>query len=151
MESPWVLGLGQRIIRYADDFVTALAQESDVRKVFEVLPKRYARWGLSLHTEKRRLGPFGRPTGEPKDERPTDGQRPGSFDLLGFTHPWKVSPKGSWVITRKTSSGLRLRASRIYPDLCTSGSVGGRDGQPPGLPDTDSDGAELQAREPTVV
>ncbi|MBZ5589017.1 MAG: group II intron reverse transcriptase/maturase [Acidobacteriia bacterium] len=106
------------LIRYADDFVIACAQESDARRVFDVLPKRFARYGLSLHPEKTRLVPFGRPVVAPNNERPTDGQRPGSFDLLGFTHFWKVSRKGSWVIARKTAKRRFARAVRKVTQWC---------------------------------
>lgn len=106
------------LIRYADDFVIAFAQESDARRVFEVLPKRFARYGLSLHPEKTRLVLFGRPTGKPREERPTDGERPGSFDLLGFTHFWKVSRKGNWVIARKTAKGRLARAVKKVTQWC---------------------------------
>jgi RNA-directed DNA polymerase len=106
------------LIRYADDAVIAFAQESDARKVFEVLPKRFARYGLNLHPEKTRLVPFGQPKGKPTDPRPTGGQRPGSFDLLGFTHFWKVSRKGSWVIARKTAKSRFARAVKRITQWC---------------------------------
>jgi RNA-directed DNA polymerase len=106
------------LIRYADDFVIGFAHESDAKRVFEVLPKRFARYGLSLHPEKTRLVPFGQPKGKPTDQRPTGGQGPGSFDLLGFTHFWKVSRKGSWVIARKTAKSRLARAVKKITQWC---------------------------------
>ena len=97
------------LIRYADDFVIAFALESDARRVFEVLPKRFERYGLQLHPEKTRLVPFG---------RPKDGTRPGTFDLLGFTHFWRVSRKGNWVIARKTAKGRLARALHRITQWC---------------------------------
>ena len=105
------------LIRYADDFVVAFAHERDARKVFEVLPKRFARYGLSLHPEKTRLVPFGRPQGKAPQQR-AKGEGPGTFDLLGFTHFWKVSRKGSWVIARKTAKSRFARAVKKITQWC---------------------------------
>jgi group II intron reverse transcriptase/maturase len=102
------------LIRYADDFVIVFEQESDALRVWEVLPKRFEKYGLRLHPEKTRLVPFTRPKGKPGDGRPRGGDCPGSFDLLGFTHFWAPSRKGNWVIQRKTAkSRLRRAAVRI--------------------------------------
>jgi RNA-directed DNA polymerase len=97
------------LIRFADDFAIGFSLESDARRVFEVLPKRFERYGLQLHPEKTRLVPFGRPRG---------GTRPGTFDLLGFTHYWKLSRKGNWVIARKTAKGRLARALHRITQWC---------------------------------
>src|SRR5438876_5090154 len=49
------------LIRYADDFVMGFACEEDARQVLDVLPKRFGRYGLTLHPDKTRLVPFCRP------------------------------------------------------------------------------------------
>jgi group II intron reverse transcriptase/maturase len=74
------------LIRYADDFVMGFSQEEDARRVLAVLPKRFAKYGLTIHPEKTRLVPFQRPDRQP--HQPDTGRResPGTFDLLGFTH-----------------------------------------------------------------
>ncbi|HWT78300.1 MAG TPA: reverse transcriptase domain-containing protein, partial [Candidatus Methylomirabilis sp.] len=46
------------LIRYADDFVMGFTREEDARRVLDVLPKRFAKYGLALHPEKTRLVPF---------------------------------------------------------------------------------------------
>src|SRR5215470_19356756 len=46
------------LIRYADDFVIGFQDEADARRVQEVLPKRFGKYGLTLHPEKTRLVPF---------------------------------------------------------------------------------------------
>ena len=46
------------IVRFADDAVMGFATEQDAQRVMEVLPKRFARFGLTLHPEKTRLVPF---------------------------------------------------------------------------------------------
>jgi group II intron reverse transcriptase/maturase len=89
-----------RLFRYADDAVIVFANEKDARRVYEVLPKRFAKYGLTLHPDKTRLIEFRRPTRGPKDD---DRQRPATFDLLGFTHFWGKSRPGNWVVKRKTA------------------------------------------------
>ena len=49
------------LIRYADDFVIGFTNEEDARRVLEVLPKRFARYGLTVHPDKTRLVPFRSP------------------------------------------------------------------------------------------
>jgi RNA-directed DNA polymerase len=43
------------LIRYADDAVLVFEVESDARRVLDVLPKRFGKYGLILHPEKTRL------------------------------------------------------------------------------------------------
>ena len=49
------------LIRYADDFVIGFTDESDARRVLEVLPKRFGSYGLTIHPDKTRLVEFRRP------------------------------------------------------------------------------------------
>jgi RNA-directed DNA polymerase len=55
------LGGRATLIRYADDLVFIFAYERDARRVLDVLPKRLAKYGLTLHPEKTRLVNFERP------------------------------------------------------------------------------------------
>ncbi|MBC7172046.1 MAG: group II intron reverse transcriptase/maturase, partial [Polyangiaceae bacterium] len=55
------MGGRAEIIRYADDFVVVCEWEDDARRVLDVLPKRFARFGLRLHPDKTRLVRFERP------------------------------------------------------------------------------------------
>jgi len=95
------------LVRFADDFILGFQRKEDAEKVYRVLFKRFDKYGLSLHPEKTRLVPFGRPE-VTKDDR---GHRPGpkTFDFLGFTHYWGKSQAGRWVIRRKT---MRKRFTR---------------------------------------
>lgn len=106
-------------VRFADDFVIAFALECDARRIFEVLPKRFGRFGLTLHPEKTRLVRFYQPergsTGKGCDHR---GGTPGSFDLLGFTHSWQRSRRGNWVVKRKTATSRFRRALKRVADWC---------------------------------
>jgi len=49
------------LVRYADDVVIIFGNEQDARRVFDVLPKRFAKYGLTLHPQKTRLVDFRRP------------------------------------------------------------------------------------------
>jgi RNA-directed DNA polymerase len=98
------------LIRYADDAVLGFSQEEDARRVLAVLPKRFGKYGLSLHPEKTRLVEFRRPPRGGGPRGPVDSRRPGTFDLLGFTHYWAKSQRGNWVIKRKTATDRLSRA-----------------------------------------
>jgi group II intron reverse transcriptase/maturase len=102
------------LVRFADDFVIAFSNEEDARRVLEVLPKRFARYGLTVHPEKTRLVRFVRP--DPEDRG--DGTGSGSFDLLGFTHFWTRSVKGHWVVKRGTSKSRFSRALKAVDRWC---------------------------------
>ncbi len=100
------------LIRYADDAVLAFESEVDARRMMDVLPKRFGKYGLTLHPEKTRLLPFKRPhLGAPKSDNDT-------FDLLGFTHYWTKSSKGFWVIKRKTAKSRFHRALKRVTEWC---------------------------------
>ena len=105
------------LVRYADDFVMGFACEEDARRVLEVLPKRFGKYGLTLHPDKTRLVRFIRP-----DRLPSDAGTPeacsGSFDFLGFTHLWSRSKKGVWVVKRKTARSRFRRALQRVSDWC---------------------------------
>jgi RNA-directed DNA polymerase len=91
------------LIRYADDFVIGFAREEDAYRVMDVLPKRFAKYGLTVHPDKTRLVRFSRPP-----QAGLRAERPETFDFLGFTHYWGKSHRGNWVLKRKTASS-RLR------------------------------------------
>jgi RNA-directed DNA polymerase len=95
------------LVRFADDFIMGFQNKEDAEKVYRVLFKRFDKYGLSLHPEKTRVVPFGRPAAT-KDSQ-GQGPKPGTFDYLGFTHYWGKSRNGRWVIRRKT---MRKRFSR---------------------------------------
>lgn len=98
------------LVRYADDFVIVFASERDAKKVMEVLPKRFGKYGLTLHPEKTRLMEF-------RPGRNGEGGR-GCFDFLGFTHFWKLNRKKKWVVTRKTSKKRFRRALNQIKEWC---------------------------------
>ncbi len=106
------------LIRYADDFVILFRHENDARRVMEVLPKRFGKYGLTLHPDKTRLISFRRPPYKATGGGSDRGGRPGTFDLLGFTHYWGRILWGGWVVMRKTASKRLSRAVRSIAEWC---------------------------------
>lgn len=100
-----------RLVRYADDMVLVFSREDDARRVFDVLPKRFGKFGLSLHPEKTRLIDFRR-----RDRGNPAG--PGSFDFLGFTHHWGTSLRGSWLVKQRTAKDRFSRALHRIRQWC---------------------------------
>jgi hypothetical protein len=82
----------------------------DARRVLDVLPKRFGKYGLTIHPDKTRLVPFRRPSLYPPRPGPKAEPPPGSFDFLGFTHYWSRSKKGNWVVKQKTAGSRFHRA-----------------------------------------
>jgi hypothetical protein len=81
--------------------VIGFEREDDARRVYEVLPKRFQKYGLTISPEKTNLWRYGRPS------RNEDGNND-TFNFLGFTHYWAKSRQGYWIIKRKTER-KRLR------------------------------------------
>jgi len=67
------------IVRYADDFVIGFENYEDAQRVFNTLPKRMGKYGLSIHPEKTQLLKF---AAAEKGMR----VKTATFDFLGFTH-----------------------------------------------------------------
>jgi len=98
-------------VRYADDFVLVFSNYEDARRVQAVLPRRFGKFGLTLHPQKTRLVRFERPGGERDD-------RPDTFDFLGFTHYWAKSRKGRWVPKQRTARDRYQRSVRNISEWC---------------------------------
>jgi hypothetical protein len=84
--------------------------KGDAERVFEVLPKRFGKYGLTLHPDKTRMVPFRRPD--------RSSERPGTFNLLGFTHYWGLSRRGKWVMKSKTAKDRFSRTLRRIGEWC---------------------------------
>jgi len=104
---------GAHMVRYLDDMVFIFEREDQAQRLFEVLPKRLARYGLELHEGKSSIIRAGRRYAAwayaRKEKMPT-------FTFLGFTVYWGKSTSGkTWRMkyrTRKdrfSSSLKRLR------------------------------------------
>lgn len=93
------------VIRWADDFIMGFELESDTKRVMEVIPKRFNRYGLNFHPDKTALIKFARPA-----IKSGTGVKKGTFNFLGFTFYWGKSRKGYWAIKKKTA---RKRMNRF--------------------------------------
>jgi len=99
------------LTRFADDFIIGFELEADARRVMAVLPKRFNRFGLTIHPEKTVLIEFKKPS-----SRDPSAKGKGTFDFLGFTHYWAKTRRGYWVIKRKT---IRKRLRRFMKAIWT--------------------------------
>ena len=101
------------LVRYADDFVMTFKQHRDAKRVLEVLGKRLARYGLTLHPDKTRFIDFRPQRGvvHPACKAPP-------FDFLGFTHTWGKSQKGKNVVRQTTAKSRLARALVAVNEWC---------------------------------
>jgi group II intron reverse transcriptase/maturase len=106
------------LVRYADDAVLVFEREQDARRVLAVLPKRFGKYGLTLHPEKTRLVEFRRPDYRAPLLRRGAPARPGTFDFLGFTHIWGKARSGKWLVRRSTSKERFRRALERITSWC---------------------------------
>ena len=110
-----------KLIRYADDAVILFEHEDDARRVMAVLPKRFERFGLTLHPDKTRLAPFKRPDRiQSRSDDDANGPPPGpeSFDFLGFTIHWGKSLAGKWVVRERTAKDRFRRGLKRIAEWC---------------------------------
>ena len=103
------------LVRYADDSVMAFENLDDAKRVMDVLGKRLARYGLTLHPDKTHLVDFRfhRPGGVCHPD--TDSA---TFDFLGFSHIWAKSKKGLNGVRQVTAKSRYARALAAVSDWC---------------------------------
>jgi group II intron reverse transcriptase/maturase len=104
---------GCTLVRYADDFVMTFKQHRDAKRVLEVLGKRLARYGLTLHPDKTRFIDF-----RPQRAVVHPACKAPPFDFLGFTHTWGKSQKGKNVVRQTTAKSRLARALVAVNDWC---------------------------------
>jgi len=99
------------LIRFADDAVLVFSHRVDAERVYAVLPKRFERFGLTLHPDKTRLvdfcSPKWRKTGTPE-----------VFSFLGFTFYWGRSRRNFWIVKVKTAKDRLSRAIKRAGQWC---------------------------------
>ena len=86
-----------RLIRVADDFVVCLQYKAEAEEVERILIERLGKFGLEVEPTKTRVVEFGRYAAENAKRR---GERPETFDFLGFTH---------YCGTRRDGKGFRMK------------------------------------------
>jgi len=103
------------LVRFADDAVVAFADLRDAQRVLDVLGKRLARYGLTLHPDKTRFIDFRSYRSDGKDHPEADGS---SFTFLGFCHVWGKSRKGKNVVRQVTAKQRYARALAAVTEWC---------------------------------
>ena len=113
-----------RLIRFADDFVIIFEKKNDADRVMTVISKRFEKYGLAVHPEKTKLIDFraanrrDRQREEQSSGVGKGGNRPETFDLLGFTHYWGKTRKGNWAVQRKTMKSRLARSIQRVEQWC---------------------------------
>jgi RNA-directed DNA polymerase len=102
-------------IRFADDAMLCFQYKEDAEKVMEVLPKRFAKYGLTIHPEKTRLVEFGRYAG---GNAKRQGKKPCTLDFLGFTHICARSRKGKFTVHVRTMKKRFRRGLTAIAEWC---------------------------------
>jgi RNA-directed DNA polymerase len=95
--------------------VLCFQYKEDAERVMEVLPKRFAKYGLTIHPEKTRLVEFGRyAEGNAKRQ----GKKPCTLDFLGFTHICARSRKGKFTVHVRTMKKRFRRGLKAIAEWC---------------------------------
>jgi len=87
--------------RYADDFLACFQYREDAARFRKEMEARLGQFHLELEPSKTRLLEFGRFAEQNARRR---GQRPETFDFLGFTHYCGHTRDGRFKVKRKTAA-----------------------------------------------
>jgi len=87
--------------RFADDFLAGFQYREDAERFYREVGERLAQFHLELAQAKTKLLEFGRFAEQNARER---GQKPGTFDFLGFTHYCGRTRNGHFKVKRKTAA-----------------------------------------------
>lgn len=102
------------LIRFADDMVFTFERKEEATRVYNVLPKRLAKYGLEMHGEKSQIIPAGLNHARKAHQK---SQRMATFNFLGFTCYWGKARKGFWRLkftTRKDRFTAKLKGLREF-------------------------------------
>jgi len=95
------------LIRYADDFVVCFENRDDAMRFGAELTERLAKFGLEVEPTKTKVLEFGkRAAGNAKAR----GEKPGTFDFLGFTHYCGKGRDGRRFRMKRKTAGKKFRA-----------------------------------------
>jgi RNA-directed DNA polymerase len=96
-----------RLIRYADDFVVCFESREDAMRFPAALAERLEKFKLEVEPTKTKVLEFGRHAAANARAR---GERPGTFDFLGFTHYLSKARDGKRFRMKRVTSRRRFRA-----------------------------------------
>lgn len=100
------------LVRFVDDFVVSFQYLTDAEEFQKQLRERFARFNLELAEEKTRLLLFGRFAAE---RRAMHGQRPETFEFLGFKHVCGTDRGGRFAVIRLPSvKSCRKFLARVH-------------------------------------
>lgn len=103
--------------RFADDFVVCFQYKRDAERFGGQVVERMGEFGLELAEEKTRLLLFGRFARERKAEF---GEKPETFDFLGFKHVCGVGRNGEFTLVRLPSTkSCRKFLDRVHAWVTT--------------------------------
>ena len=102
-------------VRYADDAALFFEYREDAERVLEILPKRFAKFGLTLHPQKTRLIEFGR---QAYWKARRAGTKPATLDFLGFTYLATLSRRGKFTVHVKTMKKRLRRSLNAVAEWC---------------------------------
>ncbi len=104
------------IVRYADDIVVGFEHETDARRFWDAMQKRFEEFALSLHPDKTRLIEFGRHAAARRAKAGLG--KPETFNFLGFTFICGRSRAGKFLVKRKSRRDrMRARLKDIKEEL----------------------------------
>lgn len=96
-----------RMIRYADDFVVCFQYKTDAERFGRELRMRLGKFGLEVEPAKTKVMEFGRFAVQNAKAR---GERPATFDFLGFTHYCGTRRDGTGFRMKRTTTRKRFTA-----------------------------------------
>jgi len=102
------------LVRFADDMVFVFERHQEAKRFYDVLPKRLAKAGLEMHTDKSQILPAGRLVAQRANQQ---GMRLPTFNFLGFTCYWGKATKGFWRLkftSRKDRFAAKLKGMKSY-------------------------------------
>ena len=97
---------------WATRLVIGCESEMDGQRIMAVLPKRFAKYGLTVHPDKTKMIRF------KWQHKHVQHSGNGTFDFLGFTHYWARSRNNNWVIKRQTMRKRQAKAMRNLYVYC---------------------------------
>jgi len=95
--------------------VLVFEDRRDCERVYRVIDKRMSKYGLTLHPTKTRVVDFRVMAGP---DQTAGGHGNDTFDFLGFTHYWRRSRRGRWVVGRKTAARRLARSLKKVHQYC---------------------------------
>jgi group II intron reverse transcriptase/maturase len=96
-----------KLIRYADDLVVCFQNREDAARFQAALTERLAKFELEVEPTKTKVLEFGRDAERHARAR---GERPGTFEFLGFTHYCSRTKDGRRFRMKRVTSRKKFRA-----------------------------------------